>query len=69
MYKTLHKDVIIYTYVEEDSVVVGISIVPINAIKPLRKLDVADPPAHKGVHQEAHGLPKRLAVVDVVITI
>jgi len=49
--------------------VIGISIVSINTIEPLRELYVTDASAHNGVHEEAHGFPKRLAVVDVMIAI
>jgi hypothetical protein len=49
--------------------VIGISIIAINTIKPLGKLDIAHFLAKLGIHHEAHGLSKRFAVVDIVITI
>lgn len=57
------------TYIKEHSVVIGISIVAINTIKPLRKLHVAHFLSDIRVHHEAHGLANSLAVVDVMITI
>jgi hypothetical protein len=58
-----------FTYIKEHSVVVGISIVAINTIKPLWKLDVAHSLAKLWIHHEAHGFSHCFAVVDVVITI
>jgi hypothetical protein len=43
--------------------------VHVDAVEPLRELNVADLPADLRVHEEAHGLPDGLAVVDVVITV
>ena len=41
----------------------------IDAIEPLRELDVAGLLAESGVHHEAHGLLERFAVVEVVIAV
>lgn len=57
------------TYIKEDRVSVGITIIPINAIESLRELDIANLLSYLGVHQETHGLPRSFAVVNVVITI
>ena len=56
-------------YVEEDGVPVSVSVVRVDAVEPLRELHVADLPADLRVHEEAHGLPDGLAVVDVVVTV
>lgn len=48
---------------------VGISIVTINAIESLGKLDITNFGPDSGVHHEAHRFTDSLAVVDVVITI
>ena len=57
------------TYIKEDCVSVGVSIILINAIESLRELDIANLLSYLGVHQETHGLPCSFAVVDVVITV
>lgn len=57
------------TYIKENCIPVGVTIICINAIKSLRKLDIADFLPSLGVHQEAHGLSGSLAVVDIMITI
>lgn len=57
------------TYIVEHNVAIGISIMTIDAIEPLRKLDEAKFLSHLGVHQKAHGFPYSLAIVDVVVTI
>lgn len=57
------------TYIKEDCVSVGVTIIPINAIESLRELDIANLLSYLGVHQETHGLPCSFAVVNVVITI
>jgi hypothetical protein len=57
------------TYVKENSVVVGISIVLINTVEPLRELHVTHFLPHSRIHQEAHGFSKSFTVVDVMITI
>lgn len=57
------------TYIKEDSVSVGISVMPINTIESLRKLDIANFLANLWIHQEAHCLSDSLAVVYVMVTI
>lgn len=57
------------TYVEEDGVPIGISIVLIDSVESLGELNIADFPPNLRIHQEAHRLPYSLAVVDVVIAI
>lgn len=58
-----------HAYIEEDCISVGITIVPVNAIKSLRELDIANLPSNLGVHQETHGLSRSLAVVHIMVTI
>lgn len=67
----MHENATIYctTYIKEDNIAVSISIMAINSIKPLRKLDIAELLPNLGIHQKAHSFPDSLAVVDVVITI
>lgn len=60
---------IVGPYIKEDCVSVRISIVPIDAVESLRKLDETHSFANLRVHQETHGLSDGLAVVDVVVTI
>lgn len=57
------------TYVKKHGVSVGITIVLVNSIESLRELYVADGPSKIWVHEEAHGLPQGLAIVNVVITV
>lgn len=57
------------TYIKEDNVAIGISIMAINAIESLRKLDIAEFLSKLGVHQKTHGFPYGFAIVDVVVTI
>lgn len=56
-------------YIEEDGVVIRIAIIPINPIEPLRELHVTHFLPNIRIHVEAHGLPQRLAVIYVMITI
>lgn len=60
---------LLLTYIEEDGVSIGISVVPVNAIKSLRELHITDLLPNLWIHQEAHGFSHSLAVVNVVITI
>ncbi|OAY68738.1 hypothetical protein ACMD2_03545 [Ananas comosus] len=54
--------------VEEDGVVVGVAVGGVDALEPLRELNVADAiPA--AVQHEAHPLADGLAVVDVVVAV
>lgn len=57
------------TYIKEDCVSIGISIIPINAIEPLRELNIADLFPSLWVHQETHCLSHGLAVIYVMVTI
>lgn len=57
------------TYIKEHNISISISIMTINTIKSLRKLDIAELLPELGIHQKAHGFPYSLAVVDVMITI
>lgn len=57
------------TYIEKHSVVISVSIVPINTIKSLGELDVTTSLADRRIHHKAHSLSKSLTVVDVMITI
>lgn len=59
----------IKAYIKEDDVTIGISIVTINAVKPLWELDIAKLLTQLRIHQETHGFSDCLAIVDVVITI
>ncbi|RZR75793.1 hypothetical protein BHM03_00000279 [Ensete ventricosum] len=56
-------------YIKEDHIAIGISIVAIDSVEPLRELDVAELLPQLRVHKETHGFPDGLAVVDVVITV
>ena len=62
-------DKIFKIYIEEHNIAISISIVSINAIESLRKLDIAEFLSELGIHQKAHGFPYSLAIVDVVVTI
>jgi len=57
------------TYVEEDRVVIGVSVIPVDTIKSLWKLHIANSLAHGWIHQEAHSFSESLAVVDVMIAV
>lgn len=57
------------TYIKEDNIAISISIVQVNAIKPLRKLYIAGFPSKSRIHHKTHGFFKSFAVVEVVITI
>jgi len=56
-------------YIKENSIAIGISIIPINTIKPLWKLDIANIFPKVGIHHKAHSFPQGFTVVYVVITI
>lgn len=56
-------------YVKEDDIAVGISIMSINAIKPLWELDITKLLSQLGVHEKAHGFSDGLAIVNVVIAV
>jgi hypothetical protein len=56
-------------YVEEDGVVIGVTVVAVDAVEALGELDVADFGADVGVHHEAHGFADGFAVVDVVVAV
>lgn len=56
-------------YVKEDNIAVGISIMSINAIKPLWELDITKLLSQLGVHEKAHGFSDGLAIVNVVIAV
>lgn len=62
-------EILAVTYIKEDCVSVGVSIICINAVESLRELDIADLLPSLGVHQETHGLSRSFAVVDIVITV
>lgn len=69
-YKDLcNGEILAVTYIKEDCVSVGISIMPINAIESLGELDITHLLSNLGIHQETHGLPRSFAVVDIVITV
>lgn len=57
------------TYIKEYSVAICVSVVMINPIKPLRKLDIAYFLSRVWVHHEAHSFAECLAVVYILITI
>lgn len=57
------------TYIEKDNVAVSISIVQVNAIETLWKLNVAGLPSISRIHHKAHGFFTSFTVVEVVITI
>jgi len=57
------------TYIKENSIAIGISIVLINTIKPLWKLDIANIFPKVRIHHKAHSFPQRFTIVDVMITI
>lgn len=59
----------IVSYIKEDCVSVGVTIVPVNTIESLRKLNVADLLSNLRIHQKAHCFPHGLAVIHVVITV
>jgi hypothetical protein len=59
----------IKTYIKEDNIAIGISIVQINAIKSLRKLDIACLLSISGIHHETHCFFKSFAIIEIVITI
>lgn len=67
--KDLENYDMIKAYIKEDDVTIGISIVTINAVKPLWELDIAKLLTQVRIHQETHGFSDCLAIVDVVITI
>jgi len=49
--------------------VIGISIISVNAIKPLRELNITDFLPKSRIHHKTHGLAKGLAVVYIMVTI
>jgi hypothetical protein len=57
------------SYIKEDSVMIGISITPINTIKSLGELYIAYTLANQWIHHETHCLTDSLAVVDVMVAI
>ncbi len=57
------------SYIKEDSVMIGISIIPINTIKSLGELHIAYTLANQWIHHETHCLTDSLAVVDVMVAI
>ena len=57
------------TYIKENGIAIGISIIPINTIKSLWKLHIADIFPKVWIHHKAHSFSQCLAVVYVVITV
>jgi hypothetical protein len=57
------------TYIKENNIAIGISIVQVNAIKTLWELYIACLLSIGRVHHETHGFFKSFAVIEVVITI
>jgi hypothetical protein len=57
------------SYIEEDHVPVGVSIMTINPIKPLRELHITNLLSNQRVHHKTHCFLYSLAIVDVMITI
>lgn len=57
------------SYVKEDRVVISISVIPVDTIKSLWELYIADPLAHSWIHQEAHSFSESFTVVDVMIAV
>lgn len=57
------------TYIKEDDISVSISIMRINTIESLWKLDVAELLSYVGIHEKTHCFPCSLAVIEIVITI
>lgn len=58
-----------HAYIKEYGVAVGVSVMLVNTIKPLRELDIAHPFSKQRIHHETHRLPKSLTIIDIVITI
>lgn len=56
-------------HIKENSVSVCISIIFVNTIKSLWKLNIADSLSNQWIHHETHRLSESLTVIDVVITI
>jgi hypothetical protein len=57
------------TYIKENRITIGISIVPINTIKSLWKLNIANIFSKVGIHHKTHSFSQGFAVVYVMITI
>lgn len=57
------------TYIEEDDVSVGVSIITINSIESLRELNITELFPELWIHQKAHRFSNGSTVVDVMITI
>lgn len=57
------------TYIKEDDVSVGVSIIVIDTIESLRELNIAKLFPELRIHQEAHRFPNGSTVIDVMITI
>lgn len=56
-------------YIKEHGIAIGVSVISINTVKSLWKLNVTHMFPKVGVHQETHGFSQCLTVVYVVITI
>jgi hypothetical protein len=57
------------TYIKENNIAIGISIVQVNAIKTLWELYIARLLSIGRVHHETHGFLESFTVIEVVITI
>ncbi|CAA7396907.1 unnamed protein product [Spirodela intermedia] len=60
---------IFITHIEEHDVAIRVSVVQVNPLESLRKLDVADFAPRNRIHHETHGFPERLAVIDIVVAV
>ena len=57
------------TYIKKDNISISISIVQVDAVKPLWELNIAGFPSKSRIHHETHGFFKTFAIVEIVITI
>lgn len=55
--------------IKKDCIVISISIISVNAIKPLRELNITDFLPKSRIHHKTHGLTKGPAVVYIMVTI
>ena len=56
-------------YIEKDNVAVSVSIVQVNAVKTLWKLNIASLPSIRRIYHETHGCFTSFTIVEVVIKI
>lgn len=58
-----------FTYIKENNIAIGISIMQVNAIKTLRELYITCFLAKSRIHHETHCFFQSFAVIEIVITI